>query len=103
MTIADKSVIIKYIIWRTKLVTRITVDQIEHRKTKQLAKRLQLNVQKLLKERNWTMQELADKAKLSIGTIQEINQGKMTNPRLQTIVDLSDGFGITNPLKLLER
>lgn len=82
-------------------MTRIAIDQIEHRKTKKLAKRLQQNVQLLLKEKNWTMQKLADKAKLSIGTIQEINQGKMTNPRLQTIVDLSDGFGISDPLELL--
>jgi DNA-binding Xre family transcriptional regulator len=73
-----------------------------NKKTKHLAKRLQQNVQRLLIEKNWTMQELADKAKLSIGTIQEINQGKMTNPRLQTIVDLSDGFGISNPLELLQ-
>lgn len=84
-------------------MARITIDQIENRKTKHLAKRLQQNVQKLLEEKNWTMQELADKAKLSIGTIQEINQGKMTNPRLQTIVDLSDGFGISDPLTLLKK
>ncbi len=83
-------------------MARITIDQIENKKTKHLAKSLQQNVQRLLDEKGWTMQELADKAKLSIGTIQEINQGKMTNPRLQTIVDLSDAFEISNPLSLLE-
>lgn len=84
-------------------MARITVDEIENKKTKHLAKRLQKNVQRLLDENGWTMLELAEKAKLSIGTIQEINQGKMTNPRLQTIVDLSDGFGISDPLDLLKK
>ncbi len=72
-------------------------------KIKLLAKRLQRNVQRLLDENDWTMLELAEKAKLSIDTDQEINQGKMTNPRLQTIVDLSDGFGISDPLDLLKK
>lgn len=84
-------------------MTRINIDQIENGKTKKLALNLQTNVQNLLNEKNLTMQELADKSKLSIGTIQEINQGKMTNPRLQTIVDLSDGFEVKDPLTLLKK
>ncbi len=86
-------------------MARITINEIENMKIKikLLAKRLQRNVQRLLDENDWTMLELAEKAKLSIDTDQEINQGKMTNPRLQTIVDLSDGFGISDPLDLLKK
>lgn len=82
---------------------RPKLEDIEHQKTKKLAKQLRNNVVRLLEESGWTMLELADRSNLALGTIQEISQGKMTNPRLQTIVDLSDGFGIKDPLDLFRK
>lgn len=56
-----------------------------------LSKRLK----ELRKERNWTQQELAQKASLSFNAITKIEQGAAKHPILKTLIKLSDAFGIS--------
>lgn len=55
-----------------------------------LSKRLK----ELRKERNWTQQELAQKANLSFNAITKIEQGASKHPTLKTLVKLADTFEI---------
>lgn len=83
-------------------MARSKIVDIENPKARLLAKNLRKNVMFHLEEKGWTMQTLSEKSQLGIGTIQEISQGKITNPRLHTIVDLSDALGLKDPLELLK-
>ena len=56
-----------------------------------LAKRLK----ELRKERNWTQQKLAEKARLSFNAITKIEQGAAEHPTLKTLLKLADAFGIS--------
>jgi transcriptional regulator with XRE-family HTH domain len=56
-----------------------------------LAKRLK----ELRKERNWTQQGLAEKAKLSFNAITKIEQGTAAHPTLKTLLKLADTLGVT--------
>jgi len=55
-----------------------------------LSKRLK----ELRKERNWTQQELAQKADLSFNAVTKIEQGAAKHPTLKTLLKLSEAFGI---------
>ena len=55
-----------------------------------LSKRLK----ELRKERNWTQQELAQKASLSFNAITKIEQGAAKHPTLKTLIKLAEVFGI---------
>jgi transcriptional regulator with XRE-family HTH domain len=55
-----------------------------------LSKRLK----ELRKERNWTQQELAQKASLSFNAITKIEQGAAKHPTLKTLLKLTEAFGI---------
>ena len=55
-----------------------------------LSKRLK----ELRKERNWTQQELAQKASLSFNAITKIEQGAAKHPTLKTLIKLAEAFGI---------
>lgn len=56
-----------------------------------IAKRLK----ELRKERNWTQQKLAEKARLSFNAITKIEQGAAEHPTLKTLLKLADAFGIS--------
>ncbi|MFH0732145.1 MAG: helix-turn-helix transcriptional regulator [Candidatus Omnitrophota bacterium] len=56
-----------------------------------LSKRLK----ELRKERNWTQQELAQKASLSFNAITKIEQGAAKHPTLKTLIKLAEVFGIS--------
>ena len=49
----------------------------------------------LLNENGWTLSELSKRSGLSIDTIKNITSGKITDPRLTTLVALSDAFNIS--------
>ena len=49
----------------------------------------------LLNERKWTIAELSKRSGLPIDTIKNITSGKIMDPRLTTLVALSDAFGIS--------
>ena len=55
-----------------------------------LSKRLK----ELRKDRNWTQQELAQKASLSFNAITKIEQGAAKHPTLKTLLKLTEAFGI---------
>ena len=55
-----------------------------------LSKRLK----ELRKERNWTQQELAQKASLSFNAVTKIEQGAAKHPTLKTLLKLTEAFGI---------
>jgi len=51
-------------------------------------------LKELRKERNWTQQELAQKADLSFNAVTKIEQGAAKHPTLKTLIKLSEAFGI---------
>ena len=51
-------------------------------------------LKELRKERNWTQQELAQKANLSFNAVTKIEQGAAKHPTLKTLLKLSEAFGI---------
>lgn len=51
-------------------------------------------LKELRKERNWTQQELAQKADLSFNAITKIEQGAAKHPTLKTLLKLTEAFGI---------
>ena len=51
-------------------------------------------LKELRKERNWTQQELAQKASLSFNAVTKIEQGAAKHPTLKTLLKLSEAFGI---------
>ena len=51
-------------------------------------------LKELRKERNWTQQELAQKADLSFNAVTKIEQGAAKHPTLKTLLKLSEAFGI---------
>jgi transcriptional regulator with XRE-family HTH domain len=55
-----------------------------------LSKRLK----ELRKKRDWTQQELAQKANLSFNAITKIEQGAAKHPTLKTLLKLSEAFQI---------
>ena len=51
-------------------------------------------LKELRKERNWTQQELAQKADLSFNAVTKIEQGAAKHPTLKTLLKLTEAFGI---------
>ena len=51
-------------------------------------------LKELRKERDWTQQELAQKANLSFNAVTKIEQGAAKHPTLKTLIKLADAFGI---------
>lgn len=51
-------------------------------------------LKELRKERNWTQQELAQKASLSFNAVTKIEQGVAKHPTLKTLLKLTEAFGI---------
>ena len=56
-----------------------------------LSKRLK----ELRKERNWTQQELAQKANISFNAVTKIEQGAAKHPTLKTLLKFAEAFGVT--------
>ena len=56
-----------------------------------LSKRLK----ELRKERNWTQQELAQKANLSFNAVTKIEQGAAKHPTLKTLLKLAQAFNVS--------
>lgn len=50
-------------------------------------------LKELRKERNWTQQDLAQKANLSFNAITKIEQGAAKHPTLKTLIKLAEAFG----------
>ena len=50
-----------------------------------------------------SQQALAERSKLSIGTITRVEQGIIENPTLDTIEALGNGLNMPDPLDLLRR
>jgi transcriptional regulator with XRE-family HTH domain len=55
---------------------------------------LSRRLKELRKERNWTQQELAQRASLSFNAVTKIEQGAAKHPTLKTLLKLSEAFGI---------
>ncbi len=72
----------------------------DHRLEK-LIKNFCINVQAIRKSKNFTQQQLAEKAQLAVNTIAEIEQKRIENLRLSTITALSIAFDV-EPLSLLK-
>lgn len=51
-------------------------------------------LKELRKKRNWTQQELAQKANLSFNAVTKIEQGAAKHPTLKTLIKLADAFGV---------
>jgi transcriptional regulator with XRE-family HTH domain len=51
-------------------------------------------MKKLRKKRNWSQQDLAVKAGLSVAAITKIEQGIAKNPRMETIKQIADAFEV---------
>lgn len=60
-------------------------------KEKMLSKRLK----ELRKERNWTQQKLAEKARLSFNAVTKIEQGVAAHPTLKTLLKLADALDVS--------
>lgn len=82
---------------------RKRIEEIENAKQRRIAGYLRDNTLRLRREKKWFQEDLVEHSGLALGTIQEVEQGKVTNPTLETIVALSDGFGIKDPLDLLRK
>lgn len=52
-------------------------------------------LKELRKERNWTQQELAQKASLSFNAVTKIEQGAAKHPTLKTLLKLAQAFNVT--------
>ena len=66
-----------------------------------LVKNFCINVREIRKSKNFTQQQLAEKAQLAVNTIAEIEQQRIENLRLSTVTALGNAFKI-KPLKLFE-
>lgn len=51
-------------------------------------------LKELRKARNWTQQDLAQKANLSFNAVTKIEQGAAKHPTLKTLIKLAEVFGI---------
>ena len=56
---------------------------------------LSKKVKELRKHKGWSQQKLAEKAGLSFNAITKIEQGLAKSPTLNTLIKLSDAFGVT--------
>ena len=70
---------------------------------KQLVLNFMKNVTYHRKKNKWTQAELAEKARMNVATIADIEQGKASNPRLETIVSLTKAFKLNDPFALLRK
>jgi transcriptional regulator with XRE-family HTH domain len=52
------------------------------------------NLKRLRKEKGWSQQELAEKAKLSYNAITKIEQGCSMHPSITTIIKIADAFEV---------
>ena len=52
-------------------------------------------LKELRKERNWTQQELAQKANLSFNAVTKIEQGAAKHPTLKTLLKLAQAFNVS--------
>lgn len=59
-------------------------------------------IRDLRKKRNWSQQELAEKAGLSFSAIVKLDTGLAKHPTIQTIAKLAEAFGISID-ELMER
>ncbi|MEZ4742326.1 MAG: helix-turn-helix domain-containing protein [Bdellovibrionota bacterium] len=82
---------------------RKRIQQVGNAKTRKLVENLQLNTLYYRDKCSWNQEELSDASGLAIGTVRELEQGKVTNPRIETVVALSDAFGLEDPLVLLRK
>ena len=69
---------------------------------KKLIEAFCVNVKKMRISKKLTQQELAEKSRLAVNTIAEIEQQRIENLRLSTITALGNTFKI-NPLELLKK
>ena len=56
--------------------------------------RIAENLKKLRKEKGWSQQKLAEKAKLAYNTITKIEQGRTKYPSIQIVEKIADAFKI---------
>ena len=56
---------------------------------------LSRQIKELRKQRGWSQQKLAEKTGLSFNAITKIEQGLAKSPTLNTLVKLSDAFGVS--------
>ena len=53
------------------------------------------NIRKLRLQRKWSQQQLAQNIKMSINSIQKIEQKKTIETTLSTVIKLADAFGVS--------
>ena len=84
-------------------MSRRDVDTIKDPVWKQLINNLRANVIYYREKKKWTQADLAEKSKLNVATIADIEQGKAINPRIESIAALTTAFKLADPLSLLKR
>ena len=52
------------------------------------------NLKKLRKQKGWSQEKLAREAGISYQTLIKIEQGRIKNPKLETLIKLSKALGV---------
>ena len=84
-------------------MARRSIETIQDVLWRQLVQNFMKNVAYCRKKNRWTQEELAQRAKLNVGTIADIEQGKAVNPRIESIVCLTRAFKLSDPFALLRK
>ena len=53
------------------------------------------NIRKLRKKKGWSQQRLAGEADISYQTLIKIEQNRIKNPKIQTMIKLAEALGVT--------
>ena len=53
------------------------------------------NLKKLRKQKGWSQEKLAREAGISYQTLIKIEQGRIKNPKLETLIKLSKALGVS--------